>query len=65
MERPMTSHEESKPRNSGVLLGRIAAVVATRRKLPFLCRGLKETLKPCAPAAPETPFDMALTAPDR
>jgi hypothetical protein len=61
----MTSQEESKPRTSGVLLGRIAVVVTTRRKVPFLCRGWKATLKPCAPAAPDTPSDLAPLAPDR
>jgi hypothetical protein len=61
----MTSHEESKPRNCGVLLGRITVVVNTRTKVPLLCRGAQATPKPCAPLAPASPSDMALVAPDR
>lgn len=61
----MTSQEESKPHTYCVLLGRIAVVVATPRKVPFLCRGWKATLKPCAPAAPDTTSHVALAAPDR
>lgn len=51
----MTSHKESKPRTSGVLLGRIAVVETTCRKVPFLCRVPNAVSKPCATREPGTP----------
>ena len=51
----MTTYEKSKLRTSGVLLGRIAVVATTRRKVPFLCRVPNATSKPSASSAPGAP----------
>ena len=61
----MTTYEKSKLRTSGVLLGRIALVATTPRKVPVLCRVPNAVSNPSATSAPGAPSKTSRVALDR